>query len=509
MSTPAPPAVSPAAPARPAEVAAVVLVLTELALLPRVLEPLGRDQAVFALVGRLMTEGWVPYRDVFEHKPPGLLAAYALVAPLGAVGPALLDTAAAALTAGLVAGLCAPLGRAAALGAGLVYAMAARHPSFGGFWAIAQPEPLQDLALAWGAWAATRGQWTRCGVALAAALALKFTLVAAVPVAAWAAWPDRRALARLGLGLAVPVLGGLGLFAALGAGPALVEVLLEFNLRHAGVGGMSWAAVPAALARRVGLLAEAVPGLWALAALGAGAALRGWVRGARGGRVRASGWALAVLGAALAQAVVQRKLWPWHVQASVGALAVLAGLGLAALPTRLRGLAAVLAVLSGVPGWVRYHERHPLAERLKGALPEPEWLATYTWGRDDFSAVEVAAVGMWLEAKAQPGDGLLVWGFEPGITLRSGLRPTTRWIYDYPLTVALPEAEREEGLAEVLAALPRTRWWVVMRRDRNALEREPSDVQLRALPALAFALDTDYTLVQEIGDAAVYRRLRD
>ena len=99
-----------------------------------------------------------------------------------------------------------------------------------------------------------------------------------------------------------------------------------------------------------------------------------------------------------------------------------------------------------------------------------------------------------------------MWGFEPGIYLASGLRPATRWIYDYPLTVALDPAQKLAGIAEIAAHLPQTRWWVVMRADRNALESKPSDQQLRDIPELSSALQRDYTFVQQVGDATIYQR---
>jgi hypothetical protein len=45
-----------------------------------------------------------------------------------------------------------------------------------------------------------------------------------------------------------------------------------------------------------------------------------------------------------------------------------------------------------------------------------------------------------------------------------------------------------------------------MSADRNALESQPSDVQLRAIPELSAALQRDYTLAERVGDAAIYQR---
>ena len=487
--------------ARPAS--AGVAVATALLLLPRLWEPLGRDQAVFALVGRLWWADRWPYRDVFEHKPPGLLAAYALVAPLGDAGPALLDVGAAALTAALLVHLLWPLGRAPAILAGLIYAVCARHPVFGGFWAIAQPEPLQECAVALAAWAGVQRRWFAAGVALFAALALKFTLVLAVAVAVAAAWPRRRALLSLALGLAAPALALVAALAAAGALEPAWQVAIRFNLHHAAATSLPWAAVPAAAFASCSRLAMGFAGvpLLALYAVGAEAVARSPQR-------RAVALAVAAGATALAQALVQAKLWAWHWQAAVLPLAALAGLGLARLPQRWRLAVGGAALISALPGWGAYWTRHPLPALVHGDLSRAQWLQTYHWGRGDWSAVEEAATAAWLRQQARPGDRLLVWGFEPGLYWHSQLPPATRWIYDYPLTVALPPAERSAGLAEIAASLPQTRWWVVMTGDANALERQPSDRQLADAPALTQALQRDYRLAQVIGDAYIYQRIQ-
>lgn len=465
-------------------------------LLPRLWEPLGRDQAAFALVGRLAWEGRLPYRDVFEHKPPGLLLLYALVAPLGDLGPAALDITAAVLTAATLAVLLRPLGARVALAAGLLYAVLARHPSFGGFWDIAQPEPLQELALALAALAAVRQRWFAVGAAVGCALTLKFTLVLAAPVALWAAWPDRRALLRVALGLALPAALLAAVAAAVGAWAAMIDVVIDFNRRHAALTGLAWAQWPAALGASIRHFALPFGAVAGLAVLG----LRHPAR-------RASLLVAGVLIAAIAQALIQGKLWAWHWQAAALPLCALAGLGLATLRPRWQVAVAALALAGALPGWYRYAERHPWPALVAGDLGRAAWLQSYTWGRRDWSAIEVAATGAWLRQHADPRDQLLVWGFEPGVYLSAGLAPATRWIYDYPLTVALAPERRRAGVEEIAARLAETRWWVVMSADRNALEAQPSDVQLQAIAPLATALRRDYQLVERVGDAAIYRRV--
>src|SRR5262245_4682534 len=51
--------------------------------------PLERDEGLYGVIGQAILRGEVPYRDVFEHKPPGLFYLYALavwLAPPTAAG---------------------------------------------------------------------------------------------------------------------------------------------------------------------------------------------------------------------------------------------------------------------------------------------------------------------------------------------------------------------------------------------------------------------------------------
>jgi hypothetical protein len=50
--------------------------------LPSLAYPYGRDQSVFHYVGREWLRGLIPYRDTFDHKPPGIHVIYALASML-------------------------------------------------------------------------------------------------------------------------------------------------------------------------------------------------------------------------------------------------------------------------------------------------------------------------------------------------------------------------------------------------------------------------------------------
>jgi len=47
--------------------------------LPTLHQPLDRDLAAYATIGALMRDGFVPYRDVFDHKQPLVYAMYGAI----------------------------------------------------------------------------------------------------------------------------------------------------------------------------------------------------------------------------------------------------------------------------------------------------------------------------------------------------------------------------------------------------------------------------------------------
>ena len=409
---------------------------------PRLFEPLFRDQALFRLLGLGIWEGRWPYLDVFEHKPPGLLALYAL-AP-----PATLDVLSLVAAAVL---LCVWLERrvgvTAAAAAGVAYAVAARMPAWGGFLATAQPEALQDAWLMGALVLLDRGRPAVAGACALMVLGLKFTYgLVLVP------------LVLLGRGRFVA--GFLGAVAAAIVVAALSgtlvpawECVVVFNLQHAGVSALPWNHVPEALVGDLARWARWAPALVL----------------AVGGRDRTLGL---ILLAALAQLVMQRKLWAWHALPLVLPL-----VGLAAVAVRRRWWLLLVGVVPAL-GQGLWHAQRPFVDPV------------YAWS--DFDASETRAVGDAVARHARPGDRLLVWGFEPGVYLYSGLPPAGRWLYDYPVSEGVFQDDALPNGAELL---------VVWSNDANALEPQPSSVQVRAQPWFPGGYDA----VDAVGDAVIFR----
>lgn len=486
---------SPPAARRPVPPTVALLALAGVLLGWRMLEPLGRDQAVFYVLGREAWHGLLPYRDLFEHKPPGVLVIYALAALLDGGdgwGIGLFDTAAAGATAVLLFDVVLRWrDRRSAWLAAVVYLVCCRAQCFGGWWATGQPEAFQDLCVVAALRCGQRQRWFWSGLATWSALLLKFTYVGLIPVLVL--WAGRGGAPAFMGGLLVPTATLLSVGAALGALAPAWQAVIQFNLRHAQVESLPWSRLPGALLSRAARLAIQVPAvvLPGLLALAAVRRPRTWLP---------VGLALA----ALLQLLLQRKLWLWHWNPLVLPLVLAAALH---LPDRLWRRPRVLAAAGALVLLPTLVGTSDAVVRRFSPGKHVEVLARYVWGHGDFSAAEVALVGAGVRQAAHSGDKLLVWGFEPGVYLSSGLSPGTRWIYDYPLTVGLAPSARDLAVSDIIGRLPDIRWWVVFRNDANSLERLDSSTQLSQLPALQQALERDYRLVSHVADADVYERV--
>jgi hypothetical protein len=105
--------------------------------LPLLGVPLDRDEGAFALIGRGLLQGELPYRDLFDHKPPGVFAIYAFAVglfPDTANGIHLFLMLWNLATLLVVASLAASLyGRAAGIAAAWLFALVSAAPSVQGF----------------------------------------------------------------------------------------------------------------------------------------------------------------------------------------------------------------------------------------------------------------------------------------------------------------------------------------------------------------------------------------
>ena len=444
--------------------AAIVFVLMRV---PFVDLPLERDEGDYAYVAWRMLEGDVPYRDVFDQKPPGIYAVYAALFAFGACSGVAIHLLLYAWTAAcaialhrLLRDLAGPLPAAFAT---LAFALLATDPRLTATAANTESFMLLPIVASWAAlWRARRGDragaWVACGAWIAAACWFKpVAATSGLFSVAWAVFDGihtaRRPLAsELGRRVGLLAVGGtllsapvaLALAAAGGLGP-FFEIVVRHNVAYST--DVPLAQGVAQLGYTLLHLAPSHAVFWLLGLVGllAGGEASARVRLFLGGQ----------LVAAFAGACVGLHFRPHYLVQLLPALCALAGLGLAAVLRRLQAAlpslrpVALAGALAAIPigGFVAADasflfggSRHEIARCIYALNPfaESERIAAY------------------VARTSGPGDSVFVVGSEPQIPFLAGRRSATRYILFYPLTGPYPDAlERQrEAMREVAEERP-------------------------------------------------------
>lgn len=411
--------------------------------------PLLSDEGEYAYAARVWSEGGLPYRDVFNQKPPMVIAAYRLCAALSP-SPAAPRYAAmiAVLLTGLALLLLAPKrwGPASRLAAPLGYFVLSTTP-VGDFGFAANTEVFAAAFTAWAVWAASRGERRSAalsGLLAGAALMTKQTalwpVLAAGLLAAWRGgrnW-DRGAAAAFLLGAAAIPLCWLGYFWARGGLAFFWDCVVAGNMRYAAQADWAAAAEQArffAVDLGPAFLKASWPA-WALAILG----LRGLeARWENRGELAAVLW----LAGGLLAAATGLLLFPHYFLQAAPPLCLAAAFGVERLGSGRRRWAA-LAVLALLPAAARADfyfgkSREAVAKDL--LYPSP--------------LLETEALGAWLRERTAPADAIWVFGSEPALYVYAGRRAATRHDFVYPLTMFPRSPEPLEAeLAALRAARP-------------------------------------------------------
>ncbi|HEY6460085.1 MAG TPA: hypothetical protein VIY73_08035, partial [Polyangiaceae bacterium] len=492
----------------------------------RLVEPLGVDQGLFACFARWVPRGWLPYRDIFDSKPPLFLYTYALaaLAPGGDVlrGIGWMDgvfLAGSLVTTYVVGkrlwGSWAGLACAAALFLGLW------SPAWGGFWSRAQAEELLALpmiASAWFAWRAIERHPLATVAGLLAGICGLYKIPSMAIGGAWiAAWlltlPRRAALRRIALlacGAAVPwILAGLW-FEAHHAFGDFVEGVFVYHRYNAAFIAPPWFQV---LRDFVVTMVTRAPVLLVAAAAG--------IHDLARRRARELRWLGPWIACTMLAIVLQRQLAGYHYLLAMPALAFAAGHGVASLGRTLveregrprRLAAAVLVVIAAflardVTTWA--HAYGPDALATIGRLPRDAYLRTIQPGSFSMATEEEAA--RYVRARTAPGDGILVWGLSPGIYALADRHPVTRYPFhkilmtDAPLSRMWPGLDdRRARFMKKLRADPPA-YVLVGRGDVNGFEPEDSMSSMRGFAPLREMIERDYTQETTIGRFVVFHR---
>jgi hypothetical protein len=447
----------------------VLLAVLSAIRLPSLAQPMGLDQGVYSYVGQRVVAGDLPYRDVWDHKPPGLHVAYAAMWrlwPDEAVVP-LADLLLAMAVALLLLRLAPHFARSRLAGplAAALFLLLGNpvFARFGGVRVRAQAETFIAALVTASIYVALRaaGEPGRAisakrhamlilaGALVGVAALMKYQAAIFV-VVPWAAvaWagptggPARSRVraslesgASLLIGLLMPLVAVIATYAANGALVSLWNATVRFNLNYAGeTFADRWAMLrflfwfPMRQAR--------VDGLWLVGGVGALALAWQSIRHPR--RLLVIGWiAVACLSIAMNGS---RGLPQYFIQASP-ALALAAGISAAeavdrrglwfALGLLLVGTWAVARVVS-VPGAVEATSWD--TSRLLGRTDKAVYVAKFA-GRpgDKYSPPDAYDLAARLRAKTSPGDTVYVFGFSAAAYVYSERRSASRLFFIAPV----------------------------------------------------------------------------
>ena len=429
-------------------------------------EPLGVDQGLFACFARWIPRGALPYRDLFDSRPPLYLYWWAASAMVPG------DVVHAAWRwEGLW--LAATLGVAFALGrsvgdrwVGLVAAallfIGLWSPAWGDqgqpLWSRAQAEEVLALPMlvsAWLAWRAIDRERLALGAGLLVGICGLFEIASMVIALAWIiGWltttPGRaagRRIARLALGALSPWGLAFAWFAAHGAITPLVDGVFVYPVHLAAFTTPPWGGV---LQQFATTMVTQAPLLVVAAALGV-------FRMARRG-AREVHWAAAWIVATAAGVIAQRPLAGYHCMLVIPALAVVGAIGVVEVARLLqekasRALAVAalggLALFAADEGRVWRSAYAPDAACLTGRLERPDYLRAIAPGSVSLQSEEQAA--QWVRDSTSPGDGILVWAQSPGLYALADRHPVTRYplhkilLTDAPLSRSWPGLDRRRA----------------------------------------------------------------
>lgn len=444
----------------------------------------GRDQSIYAVVGRGIVEGEMPYRDRWDFKPPGIFLVYALSeAVFGSKmwGPRLLEALGLLATAGLLVRLSQVFfadNRPGFLAAAIACLV---HVQFD-FWHTGQPESFGGFLTMAGVMAvsvtsSTRRRallrWVICGACFGAAALMKPPLGGGAVVCAAFLWRQRlnagatprSALGPvfvIGAGCLLPLGAVAFWFWLTGAWADLSWTLFEFTPGYTKLGWGDNAAAGFYRALEGAFIEHS-----ALLGIGAVAAVFGSPLSSRDRE--GLSLVLGVLALHLAGIAMQAKFFQYHFVASLPLIAWVAGLGWfklwRAATQRQAGGAVAFASLFAVVAAARiptYDVPHGFWSRAwertkylvgQSDLHDRSALDEHLHYVADFNLSANRRVAERVRALTRPEDAIYVWGFEPAIYWFAERKLASRFIYNVPQRASW---ERHHAREQLLAELDRS-----------------------------------------------------
>ncbi len=502
----------------------------------------GRDQSIYAVIGSGVLHGKMPYRDLWDFKPPGIYLVYALAQAVfgrSMLAPRLLEVAgllgmvvAFRSLAGTFFGL-QRIGIIAGALAALIHAQL-------GFWHTGQPEAFGGFLTAYAlvltvgdysrhrAWIA----WAGMGALFGYAFLLKPPLGGGALVCAAylvqreyrrtgsrlsALWP----LVITGLGSLVPIGLVLLWFKLRGAWPALYWTFVDFTPGYTRLG---WHGHDAAGLFYFGL-EQAFFHFSALAAFGVIAAIV--IRPLHTREREGLFLLLGIISVHVAGIAMQGKFFQYHYSATLPLVAFIAGLGIYKLWRRCLpgGAGGIIAFASFLVVTV-------VMRTAVGDLPGSFWWRSmvrmeYLLGKTSYSSRELLdrelyyvadfnldadrRVGMDIAQNTPKNAYIYVWGFEPAIYWIAQRKPSSRFIYDVPQRVKWQRQYARDQLMQDLRRHPPD-VIVVQRNDAFKWvtgDDLDSEKALDKFPALRKLIEDQYRSSRKIEDFTLYERADD
>ncbi|HND32326.1 MAG TPA: glycosyltransferase 87 family protein [Myxococcota bacterium] len=414
--------------------------------LPTLLYPYGRDQALYAYVAWGWMDGFLPYVDSFDQKPPGIYLLYGITYLLFGIQ----TWAIRALELGALLWIGRTLARIAAgpegPGGGIAALLVVGfHVTCFDYWHTGQLEIWEALFVCLAMEQALKSRPLVAGLLSGIAFVFKFPSLPMIVVVALATLAQRRQLSTFFLFLLGSILPAVVLFPWILAGKwdTLYEVLITYNRAY-----MDKEAVVLGTDRL--WLRWALPFTVLYGVLFAG----GIFVALKERKLEPGAWLIALAMAAAGSVFWQGKLYPYHWTVvppfAAGAALWGAGLLLRGRPAGWgRGAAlgiAILVVALGflnAPGWFRngkwtYRRYVPAAAQYSlGYMKRERFLSAFrsTHG-GGFNAALLERVVDIVQRKKEPGDTLCERGFDPTINILTGTRCPSRFVADFALVDA-------------------------------------------------------------------------
>jgi Dolichyl-phosphate-mannose-protein mannosyltransferase len=499
----------------------------------------GRDQSIYALVGDGILHGKMPYRDLWDFKPPGIFLVYALAQ--GLFGHSMLSVRILEVL-GLI-GLVLAFMRFAETfferpRAGLMGgAVAALIHAQLDFWHTGQPEvfggylTFAALVLATSRVHQRHRYWVWVGTGVLFGLAFLFKPPLGGGAFVCGAYLTKReqqrvggaaralyALVTVGAASVFPIaLCGLW-FWARGAWPALHWTLAEFTPGYTALGWVN----RSASGMLYYALEEAFFKFSALAA--AGVLAMASITPIHSREREGTFLVLGIIAMQIAGVAMQGKFFPYHYAATLQLIGFLAGLGLYKLWRRcvVGGLGGALAFASFVviACEMRTATRDLPQEfseralmRLKFAFHLEPYKSRAAIDRDcayvaDFNLQADRDVGLEVRSHTSSADPIFVWGFEPAIYWFAEREPASRFIYD---VAQRSEWQKGYARAELLRDLHAHVPAMIIVQHNDVFPSVTghawdSHDELPGFPELAGFIDHQYELVKRIEDFDLYQR---